>query len=844
MKTSLKTILATATVLSSAWAVPALGQDAEEDAPVAGNEIIVTATRIEQRLQDVPISITVLDESKITNNNIQSAKDIATYTPGLTTNNRYGSDNTTWTIRGFTQEQRTTSTVGTYFADVVAPRGSGATQGGDGAGPGALFDLANIQVLKGPQGTLFGRNSTGGAVLLVPRKPTDRFEGYVEGQVGDYDLRRVQAVVNVPVMDSLRIRLGVDRNKRDGYLKNAGKIGFGPHGDAGGSVDYWAARFSMVADLSPDVEHYVVASYSKSKSTGVNPKVTRCFPTSPYTNTATGFGALSCAQIAREAPLGFWSVSNTLPDQRSDTEQWQVINTTTIQVNDNLKIKNIFSYAEFRGDTNLDLFGFYRPIVTPGTETSGLQVQPFNTTNALPGSHTNAQSSLVEELQIQGTGMDGRFTWQGGLYYESNQPLGRSGIISTTFTPCSDVPSFNCVPLTNGANSLGRLAYQWHKNTFTGKAVYFQSSYDITEQLKITGGIRYTSDKMESDFALVNVRITAIPALGNYIFCNNTVTFGAEGSAGNPRQPLANRFGACHESKDKKSKAPTWLLGLDFKPTDDMLFYAKWSRGYRQGAVAPFAADLLQTYDKETVDTYEIGSKVSWQGAMPGWFNVAGFYNDFTDQQLQIGLSCNPVALCAQTTAIFNAGASTLKGIEADLGIQPFEGLRLEAAYAYLDTKIKKIVNVAPLVTALGLPFNDVRGLPVGAAIPNSMPHKLTLSGSYTLPLPDSIGKLSVGGTWVYSSKYRAVSDPTAVVGGNLVYLSKYGVLPSSKLLNLNVTWEDVGGLPVDAAFFATNVTKEKVLLHANVQASQGFVSNIIGEPRMYGVRLRYKFGN
>ena len=85
MKTSLKTILATATVLSSAWAVPAMAQDAEEDAPVAGNEIIVTATRIEQRLQDVPISITVLDESKITNNNIQSAKDIATYTPGLTT---------------------------------------------------------------------------------------------------------------------------------------------------------------------------------------------------------------------------------------------------------------------------------------------------------------------------------------------------------------------------------------------------------------------------------------------------------------------------------------------------------------------------------------------------------------------------------------------------------------------------------------------------------------------------------------------------------------------------------------------------------------------------------------
>ena len=145
------------------------------------DEIIVTARRVEERLQDVPISITVLSQEYLTNNNIQSAKDIATYTPGLTTNNRYGSDNTTWTIRGFTQEQRTTSTVGTYFADVVAPRGSGATQGGDGAGPGSLFDLQNVQVLKGPQGTLFGRNSTGGAVMLVPRKPTSELEGYLEG---------------------------------------------------------------------------------------------------------------------------------------------------------------------------------------------------------------------------------------------------------------------------------------------------------------------------------------------------------------------------------------------------------------------------------------------------------------------------------------------------------------------------------------------------------------------------------------------------------------------------------------------------------------------------------------
>src|SRR6185312_6688465 len=173
---------------------------------------------------------------------------------GLSTNNRYGADNTTWTIRGFTQEQRTTATVGTFFADVVMPRGSGATPGGEGAGPGALFDLANVQVLKGPQGTLFGRNSTGGAVLLVPRKPTDKLEGYVEGSVGNYDMLRAQAVLNIPLADTFKVRLGVDRQKRDGYLKNVSGIGVKDYND----IDYVAARLSIVADLTPDLENYII----------------------------------------------------------------------------------------------------------------------------------------------------------------------------------------------------------------------------------------------------------------------------------------------------------------------------------------------------------------------------------------------------------------------------------------------------------------------------------------------------------------------------------------------------------------------------------------------------------
>ena len=876
MNTHAKAVLYAATALSAAFSTSAFAQ-ADEDDGVSGNDIVVTARRIEERLQDVPVSVTVLNEQSLANNNITSAKDIATYTPSLVTNNRYGADNTTWTIRGFTQEQRTTATVGTYFADVVAPRGSGATQGGDGAGPGYMFDLSSVQVLNGPQGTLFGRNSTGGAVLLVPKKPTDNLEGYVEGSIGSRDLRRVQAVVNVPIMDTLRVRLGVDRMKRDGYLNNAGRIGFGPHGDKGGSIDYWAGRLSIVADLTPDLENYTVATFSRSNSTGVIPKIYKCF------------NAALCDEKSRQDALGFWSVSNPLPDSASETRQWQVINTTTWKASDTLTVKNIFSYGEYRGKLNLDLFGFYGTIpgVPRGTETNASQVRPFVFTHAAPNRETNAQSSFVEELQFQGNAADGRFTWQGGLYLEINNPLGGSGVQTATFTPCLNSSTLNCTPFAGlGGISLGRLNYQVTETSFNGKAAYFQASYDITDQLKVTGGIRYTVDKMAADFSSVDIRLgntivasALAPKIYNgtvltsntvadFAACGNTVAFGAQGSATNPYMPVASAALICKQGPNQAgganvpevtSKAATWLIGLDYKPVEDVLLYAKWSRGYRQGGVAPFAADQLQTYRPEKVDTYELGAKASWRGAVPGYFNIAGFYNNFRDQQLQIGLSCLPVSLCAQTTTILNAGKSRLSGFEAELGINPFEGFRLSASWAHLSTKVKAITNVAPQITALGLPFNDIRPIAVGSVLPNSIPDKVVANASYRLPLPDNLGKITIGGTLVYQSAYRVVSDSstTSLALPGFPYCGSIsvantaagcstvgnGILPSATYANISVNWDDFMGLPVDGAFFITNVTNERILQHANLQETQGAMTAIVGEPRMYGFRLKYRFG-
>lgn len=872
-----KRILLAATAAALCPAAPSLAQEAErnaDDSAVPGNDIIVTARRTEERLQDVPISITVLSPDQLNQNNITTAKDITTYTPGLVAQGRNGPDSVAFTIRGFSQEQRTTATVGTYFAEVVLPRGSGHSPGGDGAGPGLFFDLENVQVLKGPQGTLFGRNSTGGAVLLVPRKPTNDFEGYVEASAGNYDMRRLQAVANIPVMDSLRLRLGADHLKRDGYLKNVGNLGTGKYGDDMGSSDYISLRLSAVADLSPDIENYTIVSFVDSKSSPVIPKVIRAWNSNPAAvpgQPALPLGStpcvapannVQCAQFLREQGLGKWAVSNSMADTASLIRQWQLINTTTWQINDDVRVKNIFSYAEFKQTANQDLFGNYWIIdgVTPGTERPE-NVQTFAYTHAEPlRGRTHSQSTMVEELQFQGNGANGRLFWQAGFYLESSDPLGFSGVQTAILTPCIDINVFNCRPAGGPFGIGGTGSFSIAKTKFRGRAVYGQASFDITDSLKFTAGARYTWDKMTVQLQNETWRVRVAPATpaGTTLVCTN---FSAPGF-GQVFTP-AERYGVCRQTLRQKSEAPTWTLGLDFKPWDDALLYAKWSRGYRQGGLTIFGADPIQPYGEERVDTYEAGAKISWRGGLPGYFNISGYYNDFQDQQLQSGTSCeanlpNFRGVCAPTTAIVNAGKSRLYGFEAEVGLSPFEGLRINAAYAYLNTKILDIPTVGDILallppTAL---YNNFALPLAGDPLNFAMPHKLSVNAQYTLPLPEDYGRLSIGGTYVYQSKYRAVADACRnIPGGPCNPLTpganpgpgtpgfNNGIVPSAQIVNLNLSWQDVMSLPIDATVFVTNVFNERYFLHINDQFTRSNVAAVLAEPRMWGVRLRYKFG-
>jgi iron complex outermembrane receptor protein len=445
----------------------------------------------------------VFDQQQLTNRNVVNAVDLAAYTPSLSANSNFGAENSSFAIRGFVQDAGTPPSVGVYFADVVALRGpTQGTQAGDGAGPGSFFDLQNVQVLKGPQGTLFGRNTTGGAVLFIPQKPTSTLEGYVEASGGNYDMKRVQAAINLPVSDRVRIRLAVDHNERNGYLNNISGIGPRDYND----VDYTAVRASAVVDVTANLENYTIASYSHSDTNGSVQKLVACNPQgfnppNPQVGLGNFAGLFSCGQLAAEGARGarFYDLEAAVPNPDSLIEQWQIINTTTWTASDTLKVKNIASYGQFKDFQRSELFGTNWQLSTlpqpyPFVFFRGIPAV-FTGIFPIPGGNTADQATYTEELQLQGNSPDQRLTYQAGVYFEWSDPLALIGNQSSQLATCGDPALLNCtdplgsvfsaglsqqfgVPITQ---YVGAVNYTAGETWFRDRGVYAQSTYSLTK---------------------------------------------------------------------------------------------------------------------------------------------------------------------------------------------------------------------------------------------------------------------------------------------------------------------------------------------------------------------------
>jgi iron complex outermembrane receptor protein len=838
------------TVFGAGVAMTSLAASMPAMAQSSGGDIVVTARRTEERLQDVPISITVFNQDQLQDRNVAIASDLAVYTPSLSVNTRFGPEKATFAIRGFNQDAASAPTVGVYFADVIGVRAQGGTAGGNSVPAGAFTDLQNVQVLKGPQGTLFGRNTTGGAVLLVPQKPTDNLEGYVEGTYGNYDQKRVQAALNIPLADTFKVRFSVDRNKRDGFMKNQSGVGPRDYND----VNYGYYRLSILAELTPELENYTIASYSRSRTNGYathyegcdrNPGDPRTIDPStglPYSLTRYYTALSACAQIDRatargDGPLDV-DVSDPNPGIKLDV--FQIINTTTWQATDTLTLKNIVSYGEYREQSAFQLYSdnFFVPD-TPVTRFYQLRGGPapgnpysYIRLGTQPGYDAAAESTTTEELQLQGRTSNGKLNYVIGGYLEFSRPIGfnqqRTGIYGNCVDPgvlstcAGGIPVSPLSPLPAAIISESRT-----RLSFNNHGIFAQGTYNFTDQFALTLGGRWTFDKIAGYSESNRYTFFQIPGTGTVPVgraCNDglnhpTVNLLAPPNVGNTA--------ACGTTIVNKSDKPTWLIDFDFKPTPDMLIYAKYARGYRQGAVN-FTNPGIETVGPEKLDSYEVGGKLTFRGGLPGYFNVAAFYNDFSNQQIFGSLIAKQGSGIAGGAALINAGKSTLKGVEVDTGITAFDVLRLGASYAYLETKLKELVP--PTLNPNG-PFLAIipRGN-LGGSLTYSPKHRLSLTGDVSIPVAEELGKVSVGAIFTYTS--------SQLVDGNLS-------IPGYKLLNLNASWNNIGGSGIDVIGFATNITNKKYrVTSGGGYESSGIFDFAYGQPRMYGVRIRYTFGS
>ena len=232
----------------------------------------------------------------------------------------------------------------------------------------------------------------------------------------------------------------------------------------------------------------------------------------------------------------------------------------------------------------------------------------------------------------------------------------------------------------------------------------------------------------------------------------------------------------------------------------------------------------------EKIDSYELGAKASFNsGSLRGYFNVAGFWNELKDQQLSVTVIGKPGSGIPGARVIVNAGASRVAGIEVDASVTAWNSLKLDLGYAYLDTILKEFT---PRALPDDSPFLPPPPIATGVNLPFSPKHRITATLTYTLPLDKSIGEISLGGTFVHTS--TQIAD----------FQSPFGLMPASDLLNLNVNWNNVGGLPVDLAAFVTNVTNAEFPVNvANNWSSNGFEAVVTNVPRMWGFRLKYRFG-
>lgn len=634
-----------------AWAQPAPAEpEVQEQGGIA--DIVVTAQRRAQSVQDVPIAISAFSGEQLRAQGVSNTLQLGQYIPNLVAQNNTGIGSANaYYLRGLGNTESIATfdpPVGTYVDDIYLSR--------QNANNLNLFDVERVEVLRGPQGTLFGRNTTGGAINVILRQPGDTFGGFGEVSYGRYDQKRIRASVDAPVAKGFYVKASGYWQDDDGYVKNT------TTGQRLNDDDGWGGRLAVRAEFAPGVT--LNASYAHIVANGENTLNFECDPANP----SDCKGRFSTTGL-REEPSGtpVYGVpisgekANYGNGQRSNTDlltsnlQVELADKTTLTfITGYVALSQQFALDFFDGRSSPSLTNLTAPNFTPAVRR--LAVGGFDILN--DGQHRQ----FSQEIKLNTELFDGRVNLVSGLYY----------LKETNRTDFADV-----LGLSNTSSLL--LADRTLFNATKAYAAYAQADFKVTDEIQLTGGIRYTDER--KDFSIFDNR----PVRG----------VNAAGLATCGVNPAAVPTGLCLNNANlisptgvvipRKQQAKLWTprFAINYRPSDDLLVFASATRGFKSGGwnARESSPVRLLPFGPEKVWSYEVGLKSDLFDRRVR-FNLTAFYLDVKDLQTISGFT-NPDG----TLAFLNRNFANYrnKGLEAELTVVPVDGLNLYANAGYQD---------------------------------------------------------------------------------------------------------------------------------------------------------------
>ena len=761
---------------------PAAAQEAAGSTVTAASDqssdIVVTARRREENIEKVPIAIAAISSQQLRQRSIYSENDLQSAVPGLTIRQNGNANQFNYSIRGQTVDTYTNSPPGVlpYIdeAQIVTHNAS------------AFYDLEGIQVLKGPQGTLFGRNTTGGAVLYQTGRVGDRFGGYIDGRYGNYGSRHIEGAVNVPFGGG-GLRVAGSYSGGGDYVYNV------PTDSHLGALDQKSIRATLKLQPMTGLINTTVVQYTRDRGENTPIEVYSAYACGATNHGITLNTTASCfyspgsaafdafiaahpdiypggveAVVALQNKLGPWkSLINAPTDHRA--HGIFAINTTSWEIAPQITLKNIFSYNRSKSGDNYDYDGTPYPIFqtggTPAANGLGI-VDPL-------GFYFDTRQ-VSDEFQLQGKSADGRLTYVAGFYYLDQRD-----------TPDSNVVGFNFAPVSDGVS----LRYH-QRSTDRSLAGFAQATYKLADRLNLTGGFRYSGDKQTA------------------------------------RQEEGSVFGPAFE-RSSASK-PSWTASLDYQLTHSLLAYVTTRGSWRTGgfnySVTPIdatAADGGNRFGPETTRDVEAGFKYSGSDfGLPITFNADAYVQWVKDIQR----AAYVVGVGGTSTVLtVNVPKAKVDGVEADLSVRPAPWLTVGGSGAYTHARYTDgNLAIQGSLQQYG-PFADTPRWTGNAYVDLSRP---MAADSGTLHLHAEVYAQS---KMYFSNTAATISPGTAI--------------PGYALVNGRLSWEKLLGTRMTASVFVRNMLNKRYYAGGNAQgASLGLNTVNPGMPRMFGGELRFEF--